>query len=110
MGVEVMEKIDIDVVGTQSTQTPLDGSDDMASGTSAGIRVVAPFTPHLGSDNDMISFAFDKSAQNALRFTHGINVRAVEEIDSGFPAGSINRARHRLIRFAAECHCTQAER
>ena len=79
-----MNEVKINKVRVKSAQALLYRNEYMASGRSAGIRIVACGKIDFAGDDHFVTAVFYQFSPNLFSFTPIIDVRAVEEIDPGF--------------------------
>ena len=117
--VRTVHLIQVDPVGLQPTQAVLDLADDPASRVAALVRVTAFTRPHthltvdLGGQDDVVaSSAGQRLTNDRLRFTLGVDVSCVNEVDAGIQRSVDDLDRNIMIGLTpgAEHHGAEAER
>ena len=108
-----MQVIDINMVAAQSLQTGFAFMHDVPARIALLIWSLAHWKAHLGAYEHLSRFAFQHFTQGFLRFSGGINIGGVEQIDPGVD-GDIDQtlaildrqaSRHAEKTFAGEVHC-----
>ncbi len=117
--VRAVHLIQVDPVGLQPAQTVLDLTDDPAPRVAALVRVTAFTRPHthltvdLGGQDDVVASAAGQRLTNdRLRFTLGVDVSCVDEVDAGIQRSMDDLDRNIMIGLApgAEHHGAETER
>src|SRR5262245_26474504 len=87
-------------VRLQPLQALVDRHEDVASGETCPSERLAAAKTDFGCEDDLAAVRFECLAEELLRFTSGINVRGVEEIDpsvDGFAYELIRESRANLV-------------
>jgi len=77
-----MHEIDIDVVGTQSTQRIIDLAKNSSAARIAVYLGVAPFQPGLGRDHRLPAHARNRLADDLLGYAKAVDRRGIDEVDA----------------------------
>ena len=121
LGIEAMELIEIDVVHAQPLKTGLARLHQMVARRAPAIWSGSCSSECLRGDHHFVSGnpeVPERMPQHGFGRALGIDIRSVDEIDTGIDCGLYKRIRTVLTdlsdclphAFAAvECHCSQAE-
>jgi hypothetical protein len=99
--------VEIDVVSIQPREAVFDCAHDVSARQADGIGSGPHSSPHLGSDDHIVSRdaeILDGVAQDPLRLAFGVNIGRVEEINAGIGGETQQIIRGRLIELSDEGH------
>src|SRR5579883_3100292 len=100
---------DVDVVGTQAAQAPLDGSQDGGPRESLSLRLRAGFHAGFSGENEVVSPPVEKTAQHLFRRAVVIRIGRIEKVDAVFAADADHSGRGILRGLASERHGAKAD-
>ncbi len=107
--VDVMDVVDVDVVGLQPFQAGLDLLLDVQPRHAGVVGPVAHRVEHLGGDDRVVPPSLQRLAQHRLRRAADIGVGGVEERPAGLEHGAHHARRFGLIGAVAEGHRAEAD-
>jgi len=116
LGVEVVELVEIHVVGAQPAQRAVDGVQDVLARGAAVPRARAHRAHALGGHHDVVAAALEPAAEDLLGAAHRleapaqrVDVGGVEEGDPARRRAVEDGAGRRLVALQAEGHGAEAE-
>src|SRR4051812_46518320 len=97
-----MRLVEVDVVGLQALQRPVDRLEDVLARQPAVVRTGAGRPEHLGEDLEALTpFALQCATEHRLRLRAGVDVSGVESRDAVVERGAHARERLLLLDLAA---------
>jgi hypothetical protein len=109
VGVELVDVVEVDVVGLQPAQAGLDGAPHVDAGQAALVASVTGRVGDLGGQHPALAGVFERAADHLLGLAVGVDVGRVDEVDAGLERVIDDAPRLRLIGRAAEHHGAEAE-
>ena len=104
-----MHVVDVEVVGLQAFEAFVDRAQDRLARESLLIGRVAHLVEDLTGEDDLVTSALERVAEQGLRHSSVVHVGGVEEVDSGIEASADDLVRTRLVKRLAERHGSKTE-
>ena len=82
-GVEAVDVVQVDPVGTEAAQAGLASPQDVPAGLADVVRAVAHPGVHLGADEDLVAPTSEGPSQELLGLAALVGVGGVEQVDAG---------------------------